>query len=54
MVHLVLLFYTATYMPFRIAYVDYTSTSLYIFEWIIDVLFMIDIIVTFFTAFEDN
>ena len=49
-----LLVYTATYMPFRIAYIDETSTEQAIMEWIVDVLFMLDIVINFFTAFEDR
>ena len=52
-VNILLLVYTATYMPYRIAFVDDATDSIIISEWVIDMLFFTDIIVTFFTAAED-
>lgn len=49
LVNMFLLFYTATYMPFEIAFIDDYSDARTAFEWIINTLFLIDIVLTFFT-----
>ena len=48
----VLLLYTATYVPYRTAFIDDTSTGMLVFETFIDFLFFMDIFVNFFTALE--
>ena len=50
---LVILMYTATYAPFRVAfYSEPSSDSLLIFETLVDFLFMFDIIVMFFSPYD--
>jgi hypothetical protein len=49
-----LLLYTATYVPYRVAFVDGDSSFGYgIFEDMVDALFFIDIIVNFISAIEN-
>ena len=48
-----LLVYVATYVPYKIAFVDNTTTGGLVFDIIIDCLFLSDIIITFFSAYED-
>jgi len=40
-------------MPFRISFIDSTTISNIIFDTIIDFLFLSDIFINFFTAYED-
>lgn len=42
---MVLLVYTATYAPYRMAFIDTISTSVFVFETFIDILFGIDLLV---------
>ncbi len=50
---IILLLYTATYMPYRICFIDDASTGfLLAFEYLIDVLFFLDIFVNFLSAIE--
>lgn len=50
---LFLLLYTALYAPYRTAFMSYTSsTELLVFETICDLLFMMDIFVSFLTPYE--
>ncbi len=49
-----MLLYTASYMPFRIAFIDEKSVNLIILETFIDVMFIVDIIIQFFSAYEDQ
>lgn len=51
---MLLLFYTASYVPFRISYIDENPVSIIIMDTIIDMIFFTDLILTFFTAFEDK
>lgn len=52
---LIILLYTATYAPFKVAFMSgETSSFIIIFESLVDVLFILDIIVMFFTPFERN
>lgn len=48
-----LLLYTASYMPFRIAFIDETDLPLLYFDTCIDFLFILDVIINFFSAYED-
>ena len=47
-----LLIYTATYAPYRMAFIENISTELYVFETMIDVLFFIDLLVNCVSAYE--
>lgn len=53
-VNIILLLYTALYMPFRIAFVDEETSAQTAVDWTVDSLFFIDIIVTFFSAYEEQ
>ena len=47
-----LLAYTSTVVPFQVAFVDVDSFATVIFNYIVDILFAVDIIVNFFSGFE--
>lgn len=50
---LIILLYTATYAPFKVAFMPGDSSNiLFIFETIVDILFIADIFVMFFTPYE--
>jgi hypothetical protein len=52
---ILLLFYTATWMPYQICFVDQTSTGWLLgLEYTIDCLFFLDIVFNFFTAYEKS
>ena len=50
----VLLLYTASYMPYGISFTDDMDNRLVVFEICVDFLFIIDVFMNFFTAYEDN
>jgi Ion transport protein len=51
---ILLLIYTATWMPYQICFIDKPSQgALLFFEYIIDSLFFLDIVFNFFTAIEN-
>ena len=47
----ILLVFTAVYVPFRIAYLEEVNYELYIIEWVVDCFFFMDIILDFFMAY---
>lgn len=47
-----LLLYTSTYVPYRVAFVDDSSTAYTIFEYFVDSLFFSDIFINFLSAIE--
>ena len=49
---MILLVYTASYAPFRMAFIDDVSTSVFIFESFIDLLFFIDLCVNLVSAYQ--
>lgn len=49
---IILLVYTATYMPYKICFIDEPSQSSEIVDTVVDVLFAIDIIINFISAVE--
>jgi len=50
---ILMLFYTATYMPYQICFIDKNSQTAYtILEYVLDTLFGFDIIINFITAIE--
>jgi hypothetical protein len=51
---MILLVYTGTYVPYKTAFVDDTSNSVYIFELCVDALFITDVLVNFISAYEDR
>ena len=52
LVMLLLLLYTAVIVPYRVAFVDFPSTFMFIFEIFVDLLFVTDLFVNFFSATE--
>lgn len=53
-VNIMLLLYTALFMPYRIAFIDDESIPQQIIDWGVDTLFFFDIVVTFFSAYEES
>ncbi|CDW89227.1 cation channel family protein [Stylonychia lemnae] len=49
-----LLLYTATYVPFRISYVDDNPIYMIILDTIMDMIFLTDLVLSFFSAYEDK
>ena len=49
-----LLLYTASITPFRVTFIDNTDTEWSVIDYLIDVLFLIDIIVTLNLAYNDS
>lgn len=47
-----LLFYTALYVPVKVAFHDETSDAMFIFDLLVDFSFLTDIVLTFFTTFD--
>jgi hypothetical protein len=54
LVTLILLLYTASFVPFRTSFIDEASLSLTVWEWIVDALFFIDIFINFISAYENS
>ena len=48
----ILLIYTAIFVPYRTAFVDGTSMEMIIFDTMLDSLFVADVFINFFSAFE--
>ena len=53
-VNIFLVLYTALYMPYRISFIDSDSVWQSVIDWIVNILFTMDIVVTFFSAYEDD
>jgi len=51
---MLLLFYTASFVPYRTSFIDDASQGLIVWEWIIDALFMADIFINFISAYENT
>jgi hyperpolarization activated cyclic nucleotide-gated potassium channel 1 len=51
-VMMTLLFYLGSYSPYRVAFVDEETPFLKVLELIVDILFIMDIVITFFTPYE--
>lgn len=51
---IVLLVYTATMMPFRMAFEEEESFDWQVFEWVLNGLFFVDILVTCFSSYYDD
>lgn len=54
MVNILMLLYTALYMPYKVAFIDDETTLSANIDWIIDSLFFADIFITFFSAYEET
>jgi len=48
----ILLIYTASFVPYRTAFLDEVSEGLVIFEYIVDALFFIDIFINFMSGYD--
>lgn len=46
--------YSIIMVPLQLSFSVATDGGFYVVDWIVDVFFMIDIIVNFFTAYNDN
>ena len=54
-VTLILLLYTATFVPYQTSFVDTSSSpGLQAWEWVVNGIFGFDVIVNFFSAFENS
>lgn len=51
---MLLLVYTATFLPLRTAFFDDDPAGLFEFELMIDILFMIDVFVNFVSSYTDK
>ena len=51
---MILLAYTATYMPYKTCFVDDSSVLADTIDWTVDVLFMVDILINFLSAVEND
>lgn len=49
-----LLTYTATFVPYSAAFIDNPTEAQSDFEWLVDVLFIIDLFVNLLSAYEDE
>lgn len=54
LVVMVLLIYTALYVPFKVCFVDTTSDFGFVLDLVVDFLFLTDIVLTFNTAIEND
>ena len=53
-VTLLLLLYTATFVPYRTSFIDISPPGLDAWEWAVNALFMVDIVVNFISAYENS
>jgi hypothetical protein len=51
---IILLLYTAIYIPFKVSFIEESKTLVFIFELLVDILFLTDVVLTFFTAVYDK
>lgn len=51
---ILLLAYTSTFVPYQVAFVDVDSPIEAFLNYVVDVLFGVDILVNFFSAYEAN
>lgn len=50
----VLLIYTATFVPFRVSFLGDDTLAIYVLDVLTDILFGIDIVVNFMSAYEKS
>jgi len=48
------LIYTALFIPYTVAFIENVGTALLVIGYISDALWLIDIVITFFIAYEDK
>lgn len=53
-VTMILLLYTASFVPYRTSFIEEAPPGLVAWEWVIDALFVIDIIINFISAYENT
>jgi len=53
-VTMLLLLYTASFVPYRTSFIEVAPNGLVVWEWIVDGLFIIDIFINFVSAFENQ
>ena len=51
---IVLLGYTATYMPYKTCFIDDSPMIAEAIDWSVDILFMVDIVINFLAATENS
>ena len=51
---MILLIWTAMFVPYRLAFVDDPTLGIFIMECLMDGIFLIDVVLNFFTAFYNN
>jgi len=51
---MILLIYSATYVPFETAFIENPSASAAVFEMIVTVYFICDVLINFISAYETN
>ena len=54
MLIIAMLIYTASFVPYRIAYTDDKTVALIVIDTMMDLLFFTDLIMNFFTVYEDK
>jgi hypothetical protein len=53
-VTMLLLLYTASFVPYRTSFIEEAPPGLEAWEWVVDGLFMFDILVNFLSAYENS
>ena len=51
---MLLLIYTALWVPFKVCFIDKSSDAEFVFDLVVDFLFLTDIVLTFNSAIEDE
>lgn len=54
LVTMVLLLYTASFVPYRTSFIEDAPPALIAWEWVVDALFVIDIVINFISAYENS
>lgn len=54
LVTMVLLLYTASFVPYRTSFIDQAPPGLEAWEWVVDALFCIDLFINFISAYENS
>lgn len=49
-----LLVYTGLFVPLRVAFFDHASAGIIFMECVVDSFFLVDVILTFFTAYQSQ
>jgi len=54
LITVLLLLYTASFVPYRTSFIDTASDALAAWEWTVDALFLVDIFINFISAYENT